>query len=66
MIEKTKEFLYNNDFLSVSLRLDGEPSANTILGGIISVCAIDQKLLNLLHDEVKVNVVEDMRKKEMQ
>lgn len=27
---------------------------------------IDEKLLNLLHDEVKVNVVEDMRKKEME
>ena len=40
MIEKTKEFLYNIDFfgVSVSLRLDGEPSANTILGGILSVC----------------------------
>lgn len=26
--------------------------------------SIDEKLLNLLHDEVKVNVVEDMRNKE--
>lgn len=26
--------------------------------------SIDEKLLNLLHDEVKANVVEDMRNKE--
>lgn len=40
MIEKVKEFLYEIDFfgVTVSLRLDGEPSANTILGRILSVC----------------------------
>ena len=32
----------------------GEPPKNSI----------DEKLLNLLHDEVKANVVEDMRNKE--
>ena len=40
MLEKAKDFLYEIDFfgVSVSLRLDGEPSANTILGGLLSLC----------------------------